>query len=660
MKHRLVQLLINRVPEIRTRFLERRPKERWKALAYLLWLQIRYYLPFRRGLGDEEIRLYSRASESSLSFRENPEKLAQSLLCYDAVSFDVFDTLLFRPFSKPTDLFYLVGMELEYPDFRRIRIETEEALRRKKWRETGSSEISFAEIWAAMEKKTGIPREKGMTAEWKWEQRCCFANPYMLRVVRELQAHGKPVLAVSDMYLSGTAVRSLLEGCGCSGLEACLVSSDAGVSKSGGGLYQKVLDLIGPSRTVLHIGDHPQADYEKARENHIPSLLYPNIHQTGGRYRTTDMSAITGSVYRGLIDIRLHSGLALYSQEYEYGFVYGGLFVVGYCRFIHTYADTHHLDKLLFLSRDGAVLLRAYRLMYPRESGRAVYAHWSRLAALKITARFFKEDYFRRFLDHKTNQGFSLRQILNSMELSDFMPPLCRKLGISADEELTNKNVENVKSYVHGRWDEVLAHYAPQEKAGGIYYRGLLGDSRRAAAVDIGWAGSGAVMLDAAVNRLWDLACPVTGILAGTLSGLSPDADGIEPFFLNGQLVSYLYSSRENRDLWKRHDPVRGHNLYWELLLGAPEGTLLGFYPDGCGGCRCRFKDPPVHTEAITAIHEGILDFVGLFLETERRIGMTIPVSGRDAYAPMLSVVGRKNRPFREKLEVLLDDIHIG
>ena len=77
----------------------------------------------------------------------------------------------------------------------------------------------------------------------------------------------------------------------------------------------------------------------------------------------------------------------------------------------------------------------------------------------------------------------------------------------------------------------------------------------------------------------------------------------MEPFFLNGQLVSYLYSSRENRDLWKRHDPVRGHNLYWELLLGAPEGTLLGFYPDGCGGCRCRFKDPPVHTEAVSYTH---------------------------------------------------------
>lgn len=626
----------------------------------MLWLQVRYYLLRRRDSEDGEFLLYSRAAESSLSRRESPEQFAKTLLRYDVVSFDVFDTLLFRPFSHPADLFYLVGMELGYPDFRRIRMETEATLRERQRRETGSSEITFAEIWEAMEAETGIPREMGMAAEWKWERRCCFANPYMLRVVRELQANGKPVLAVSDMYLSETAVRHLLEGCGYNRLETCLVSSGAGVSKSGGGLYRVVLDHIGPSRTVLHIGDNPQADVEKAWENHLFALLYPNVHQVGGRYRATDMSAVTGSLYRGLVDIQLHSGLTLYSREYEYGFVYGGLFVTGYSRFIHACAEARHLDKLLFLSRDGAVLLQAYRLMYPQETERTVYAHWSRLAALKITARFFKTEYFRRFLEHKTNQGFTLRRVLAGMELSAFLPALCRELETSPDEELTNKNVGIVKSYVQSRWNEVLEQYAPQVKAGGVYYRRLLGNSRRAAAVDIGWAGSGALMLDAAVNRLWGLACPITGILAGTLSGPSIEADGMEPFLLDGRLVSYLYSSGENRDLWKRHDPVRNHNLYWELLLGAPEGSLLGFYPDGGEGCDLRFKDPPVHAEAIEAIHKGILDFVRLFLETEHRLGLTIPVSGRDAYAPMLSVVGRKNRTFRQKLEVLLDDIHIG
>lgn len=660
MKHRLYRLLVNRVPAIRDRFVQRRPKSRWKAAAYLLWLNLRYFFSFGRDRDGSGVILYGKGSESSLSLRQSPETFARELAQYDVVSFDVFDTLLFRPFSHPADLFYLVGMDLHYPDFRRIRMETESSLRKRRQRETGCSEIAFPEIWEAMEKETGIPKETGMSVEWKWEQRCCMANPYMLRVVAELKRLGKPVLTVSDMYLGGLRVRQLLQGCGYSGLTDCFVSSDYRVSKSEGGLYRAVQASLGPGRRLVHVGDNRTADYDTPRKMAIPAVLYPHIHQTGGRYRTTDMSAMTGSLYRGLVNFRLHNGLDHQSRDYEYGFVYGGLFAVGYCRFIHDYAEAHHLDRLLFLSRDGAVLLQAYRRLYPEESDRAVYAYWSRLAALKVTARHFKAEYFRRFLFHKADQGFTLERILEGMELPHWTAALCRNIGAKPDEPLTYKNVGNVKSYLCSRWDEVLARYAPQAEAAGIYYRGLLRNSRRAAAVDIGWAGSGAVMLDDAVNRLWNLDCPITGILAGTLSGAGLDADGMEPFLFSGRLISYLYSAQTNRDLWKSHDPAQNHNLYWELLLGAPEGGLQGFYPDGHGGFLCRFKDPPAHADRIAAIHEGILDFVRLFIETERRLEVTVPVSGRDAYAPMLCVTGRKNRAFRKELEALLDETHVG
>ena len=47
----------------------------------------------------EEKRLYSGGSESSLSERESPEAFAAKLMAFDVISMDVFDTLLFRPFS---------------------------------------------------------------------------------------------------------------------------------------------------------------------------------------------------------------------------------------------------------------------------------------------------------------------------------------------------------------------------------------------------------------------------------------------------------------------------------------------------------------------------------------------------------------------------------
>ena len=54
--------------------------------------------------------------------------------------------------------------------------------------------------------------------------------------------------------------------------------------------------------------------------------------------------------------------------------------------------------------------------------------YWSRLAATKMAAEYFKYDYFRRFLDHKVNQKLSLAQIFQSMEIEDMLDGMCQEL----------------------------------------------------------------------------------------------------------------------------------------------------------------------------------------------------------------------------------------
>lgn len=671
MKDRIYRILVNRVPGIRERYLEKRNQKkgmgRLGALFTLLWLNVQYYLLFRKSLGQskqfpvyEEKPLWHKGSESSLSRRESPEAFASRLMQYDIVSFDVFDTLLFRPFSSPADIFFLVGMELCYPDFKRLRIEAEERAREKKEKSDKTREVTLEEIWNELEAETGISKEAGMRAEWEWERKCCFANPYLLRVVKELQKKGKRVIAVSDMYLGPEHIRKLLQDCGYGTFCGYFVSGSLGVSKSDGRLYDLIRRQMGEGCSYAHVGDQEHSDQKQAGQHGWEAFLYHNVNQTGGRFRPQDMSAVTGSIYRGLVNARLHSGEAVYSREYEYGFAYGGLFAAGYCRFLHEYAQSHQIDKIVFLSRDGAVLLEAYRLMYPMEQERITYGYWSRLAAMKLTCGYFREEYFQRFLFHKADQGFSFRQILESMELGFMLVPLCRSVQAKPETELTHKNAEDVKKYIIDHWEQVLAQYEEQRTAGGMYYRQLLQNCKKVAAVDVGWAGSGAIMLRYAVSHLWNMECEVTGILAGTNTCQSAGRDASEAFYLDGKLASYLYSQQVNRDLWKFHDPTKGHNLYWELLLGAPEGSLRGFYLDGSGQCQLRFRKNHADAAKIDEIHRGILDFVRLFLETERRLGIAIPVSGRDAYAPMLCVEGRKNQKFRKGLEGLLDEIHIG
>ena len=119
--------------------------------------------------------------------RESPEVFARKLASYDVISFDVFDTLLLRFFSDPADVFYLIGMELDYPDFRRIRTEAERLrgerkrehpeLRRSLWRKSGRE----------VERLSVFPDRPESVWELEWESKCCYANPYLLRVVLELQ-----------------------------------------------------------------------------------------------------------------------------------------------------------------------------------------------------------------------------------------------------------------------------------------------------------------------------------------------------------------------------------------------------------------------------------------------------------------------------------------
>ena len=611
----------------------------------------------RAGETGEVKRLYIRDSESSLSSGVSAKELARRLSSFDVISFDVFDTLILRCVSHPADVFYLVGMELNYPDFRKIRILAEKEARKRKG---GGGEVTLEEIWDVLSEESGIDREKGMAAEWEMEKRCCRGNPYFLEVVKQLQEQGKCLAAISDMYLGGERIRKLLDHCGFAAVKYCFVSSDSQTSKWEGSLYDKVRVQMGRDLVYVHVGDQKEADFYQARRHSFAAYHYPNVNGTGERYRPKDMSPVTGSLYRGLVKSRIHNGLCVFSREYEYGYIYGGLFVTGYCRFIHRYVSSHRIGKILFLSRDGTVLLEAYRKMYPQEKDRICYAFWSRLAALKVTAAFYKHEYFQRFLYHKTGHGFTLRQIFESMELSFLLSAFCEESNETPDHLLTHRNVETVREYLMRHWERILESYREQQRAAGLYYRELLSGCSSAAAVDVGWAGSGAVMLDQAVNHLWNLNCPVTGILAGTDSARIGRGEVGEMFLVSGRLVSYLYSQRENRDVWKFHDPARDHNLYWELLLGAPWGSLQGIYPDGKGGYRCRLKENPAGGEKIRRIHRGILDFTEDYLEAERRLGREIPISGRDACAPMLNLCRPQNKDFMKELKDLMDVIHVG
>ena len=71
------------------------------------------------------------------------------------------------------------------------------------------------------------------------------------------------------------------------------------------------------------------------------------------------MSELIGSFYAGIANTHLHNGLYKYSPYYEYGFIYGGLYVLGYVNWIHQSTGERCREVIIFV-RDGDIYMKVY------------------------------------------------------------------------------------------------------------------------------------------------------------------------------------------------------------------------------------------------------------------------------------------------------------
>lgn len=639
----IYNLLVNRIPVIQKEYHKIRLEKtgmsgRIYAWLMLLWMNLCWICGDRKlekqlYYPDINKKAKTKEAESEIIKKETPEELAERLSKEDIISFDIFDTLIFRPVCAPTDLFFFVGEKLKFMDFERIRREMEFKARQKAYKRNGSYEVTLEGIYEELETWTGIPKEMGMEVEIETELEFCFANPYLLKVYQLLKERivgtNKKIICVSDMYLPKAVLRRMVEKCGYTDLDAMFVSCEYGKSKADGSLYRLVMETYGTDKKYIHVGDNPESDGKQAKKRGWESIHFSNVNIVGMPYRAEDLSLITGSLYRGIVNSKLYSGVVSYDTDYELGYIYGGIFVLGYCQFIHQYAKNHSIDKLMFLSRDGDVIKKVYEYLYPEEKSKCEYVYWSRTVATKLMAKWDRYDYLRRFVDHKVNQKITLEEVYQSMGLEDILEDDAKVI-------LTDKNAKEIKERLIVKWPDVLEHYEELSKAGKLYYRNVLKGSKKALAVDVGWAGSGAIALEQIVNREWNLECDIIGIIAGSNSVHNAEPNATESFLYSGKLVSFLYSQEHNRECWKWHNPGKNHNLLVELLLSSKEGSLKDMVLDDSvkEGYSFVFKKPDVAEYKVEQIQQGILDFAKDYVAyVPDWIRDCHVISGSDAYA---------------------------
>ena len=577
---------------------------------------------------------YLEGSESSLSNRRSPIHLVKNrLLSFDVISFDIFDTLILRPFSKPTDLFMIVGKRLNKAEFYRIRTDAERRAREEAMQKKGTREITIYDIYRIIEQRTGIPADLGLQTEFETELDYCFANPYMKKVYRLLQEQGKMIVITSDMYLPKEMMEKLLHKNGFTGYDMLYVSCDYGCSKSNGSLYHYVKNDY-PGKTIIHVGDNMNSDIKCAVAAGVESEHYRNCHEIGNPYRADGMSAFVESSYSGIVNTYLHNSDKVFSPLYEYGFIYGGLYVLGFCNWIHKRVKQEGIDKILFLSRDGYIYQKVFNMMFddvPNE-----YFLWSRIANTKYTVKKNREDFLRRIVYYRALAPFKItaKSLLQSIDLLGLIPYL-KEYQLNEKTLLIPETEKLFDQLFIEHWDEVCEAFEPEKDYIRNYIRDKVGNASKVAVIDVGWLGSGPVGLKYLIEEELQLNCQVYCMQAAARPPIHTD---IAPELMDSTIEPYIFSEMFNRNHFDVHaNTNKGqNNIFFEFFSQATYPSYGGMNADGS----FIFDYPEVENyKAIQEIQSGIIDFCSQYIHFFHKDFFALCISGYDAYCPYRMII---------------------
>ncbi len=320
------------------------------------------------------------------------------------VSFDIFDTLINRPFLYPSDLFNLLSEKANeqtssYINFKAIRESAERTVRQITAQNTPSiEEITFDEIYDYIKKNYHIDNKIiDKIKEYEIELELKFCN--LRKTGKELFdlaiESGKKVIICSDMYLTRDVITQILQKNGIVGYEKLYLSSDIGLTKEQKSLYayvQKDLNCK-DSSSFIHIGDNYHSDVEGSaacgwNNAHISKasdilLNYnPDIY-SGEAFNKLFINSLFKEDYqdafKGFTSVR--SMLAVSANKFfdnpyisvnpfsdfnanpnMIGYAALGPHLLALCIWIHKIAKKEKIGTIHFVARDGFLVKQAFDL----------------------------------------------------------------------------------------------------------------------------------------------------------------------------------------------------------------------------------------------------------------------------------------------------------
>lgn len=600
---------------------------------------------FRRKLYDDvckNIRTYDWNIGNMIHAVQDP--------AHEYISFDIFDTLVQRPFYNPEDLFLLLDVEFEKHvssniSFAMLRKIGEAELRHSHYG-TEIEDITIDEIYLTIGKMFHIDREI-LNAIEEYEKELEIFYTKERRTIKHIyqiaKSLGKKVIFVTDMYLDRATIEEILTKDGYMYYEKLYISSECRKLKSSGKLYDHVLnDLKISPEKILHIGDDMEKDINIPNEKgmatyNIPKALDRFIHD-GWRKGSKPCDALTKKLcgtfisyekiekslgYRCMIaqsankyfdnSYKAFKEQTIFNEDpYFIGYYMVGMYLLGLNQWIEGIVTRGEYDTVYFMSRDGWMPMIAYNILrkLKPELPEAEYFYTSRQAVLPAMLRD-RLDFYDLPIDVSRYNPHRLFDLLvfSTDQTEEMWKGACYENGISYEENLEDYSV--MKRTIDLFLDKF---YNAEEHAKSIrrikqYYSKL---NKKSIMFDMGYSGR----IQEAVSYL-----------AG---------EKIDVMFVHSDVERHnLLSRRSGYKIYdyfdfipQMYDPTR------EYMLSSVDPSCIGYDQDGrpIFDQACANND---EIEMISELQRGAREFVQEFYDNFGHLLQYVPYKSFEVSLPL-------------------------
>lgn len=487
------------------------------------------------------------------------------------MSFDIFDTVLTRRLSCPTDVFTILDDRLRKEGFRLPPLGLFRALRMRceRWsrRFESSREVLLPDIYRLLGRFLFWSESQCTRAaevEREIEASVLVATPFGLKAVNDARSQGHKIAFISDMYLEEKFLRSLLTRENlCEEGELIAVSGEWKCSKADQTIWPTILKRCDISaKELFHQGDNLHSDVSSPQKHGIAAKRLGTGELSRWEQWQSNDSPMSVDEWGRIAALSRTSRVSC-EQPDDYWTKLGagviGPLLAGFASWTLAQARKADIQTLWFLSRDGWLFHQAAQVLNGDKRLNLKYVGINRLQLryasegprplneLFSDSRKITWNLLGDRLRFSVREMGQLKDATNvaTVEESDLIPP---SLQVLLSNVLMEPDWQKVREQRASEAGEAVKSYLAQCQAEGTGRLGI---------VDVGWAGR---TQDALVEY-----CP--SLVHGYYMGLSSQKSNDSP------KQAWLFDT----DRHLGHESLNIFQRMIEVLIGGVSGPLLGY-----------------------------------------------------------------------------------